>query len=55
MECNPDALGPKVVDRVLVTRQYFIAYNKEEDETVANVSALSPGGNGGLLELKPVK
>ncbi|NMB07603.1 MAG: GPR endopeptidase [Tissierellia bacterium] len=43
---TPDALGPKVVDRVLVTRQYFIAYNKEEDETVANVSALSPGVMG---------
>lgn len=43
---TPDALGPKVVDRVLVTRQYFIAYNKDEDETVANVSALSPGVMG---------
>ena len=43
---TPDALGPKVIDRVLVTRQYFIAYKKEEDETVANVSALSPGVMG---------
>ena len=43
---TPDALGPKVVDRVLVTRQYFIAYKKDEDETVANVSALSPGVMG---------
>lgn len=43
---TPDALGPKVIDRVLVTRQYFISYNKEEDETVANVSALSPGVMG---------
>ncbi|HHV38401.1 MAG TPA: GPR endopeptidase [Tepidimicrobium sp.] len=43
---TPDALGPKVVDRVLVTRQFFIAYGKERDDTVANVSALSPGVMG---------
>lgn len=43
---TPDALGPKVVDRALVTRQYFINYNKEIDETVANVAALSPGVMG---------
>ncbi|MCF6461097.1 GPR endopeptidase [Clostridium sp. Cult3] len=43
---TPDALGPKVVDRVMVTRQFFVNYNKDEDETVANVSALSPGVMG---------
>lgn len=43
---TPDALGPKVVDRVLVTRQFFVAYNKDMDETVANVSAVSPGVMG---------
>jgi len=43
---TPDALGPKVVDRVLVTRQYFIAYKKDKDDTVANVSAISPGVMG---------
>lgn len=43
---SPDALGPKVVERVLVTRQYFINYNKEFDETMANVSAMSPGVMG---------
>ena len=43
---TPDALGPKVVERVLVTRQFFINYNKESDETMANVSALSPGVMG---------
>ena len=43
---TPDALGPKVVDRVLVTRQYFIAYKKDKDETVANVAAISPGVMG---------
>lgn len=43
---TPDALGPKVIDRVLVTRQFFIAYNKDRDETVANVAAISPGVMG---------
>ena len=43
---TPDALGPKVVDRVLVTRQFFIAYKKDRDETVANVAAISPGVMG---------
>ena len=43
---TPDALGPKVVDRVLVTRQFFVAYNKDRDETVANVSAIAPGVMG---------
>lgn len=43
---TPDALGPKVVERVLVTRQFFINFNKEIDETVANVAALSPGVMG---------
>ncbi|GFN34722.1 GPR endopeptidase [Tepidimicrobium xylanilyticum] len=43
---TPDALGPKVVDRVLVTRQYFVAYNKKRDETVANVAKISPGVMG---------
>lgn len=38
-----DALGPKVVDRVYVTGHYFINFKKEKDETMANVSAMSPG------------
>lgn len=43
---TPDALGPKVVDKVLVTRQFFIAYKKDYDDTVANVSAIAPGVMG---------
>ncbi|MBW4827317.1 MAG: GPR endopeptidase [Clostridiaceae bacterium] len=43
---TPDALGPKVVEKVLVTRHFFLAYKKDEDETMANVSALSPGVMG---------
>lgn len=43
---SSDSLGPKVVDRVLVTRQYFIGYNKEHDESMSNVAAMSPGVMG---------
>lgn len=43
---TPDALGPKVVEKVFVTRHFFKAYNKTEDETMANVSAISPGVMG---------
>lgn len=43
---TPDALGPKVIDKVYVTRHLFKAYNKTEDETMANVAAISPGVMG---------
>ena len=43
---SPDALGPKVVERVLVTRQYFVNYDKYYDETMANVAAMAPGVMG---------
>ncbi|WP_202711175.1 GPR endopeptidase [Sporosalibacterium faouarense] len=43
---TPDALGPKVVDKVLVTRHFFKAYNKTEDESMAQVSAIAPGVMG---------
>jgi len=43
---SPDALGPKVVDRVLVTRHYFVNYKKDFDETMVNVAAMSPGVMG---------
>ena len=54
---TPDALGPKVIDRVLVTRQYFVNYNKESDETVANVAAISPGvmGTTGIETMEIIK
>ncbi|MBS4534564.1 GPR endopeptidase [Clostridium sp. D2Q-14] len=43
---TPDALGPKVVEKVLVTRHFFQDYNKDQDESMANVSAVSPGVMG---------
>lgn len=54
---SPDALGPKVVERVLVTRQYFVNYNKDSDETMANVAAMSPGvvGMTGIESMDIIK
>jgi spore protease len=54
---SPDALGPKVVERVLVTRQFFVNYNKEFDDTMANVAAMAPGVMGvtGIESLDIVK
>lgn len=43
---TPDALGPKVVERVLVTRQFFVNYNKDYDEDLISVAALAPGVMG---------
>lgn len=43
---SSDALGPKVIDRVLVTRQYFINFKKDFDETMTNIAAMSPGVMG---------
>jgi spore protease len=40
---SSDALGPKVIERVLVTRHIFINYDKESDESMVNVAAMSPG------------
>lgn len=38
-----DALGPKTLDKIKVTRQYFKAYNKEFDEDFSELSILEPG------------
>jgi spore protease len=43
---TPDALGPQVVSKVLVTRHLFETYKKEFDPTMACVSAISPGVMG---------
>ena len=43
---TPDALGPRVVSKVFVTRHLFKMYNKEGDKDLAEVSAISPGVMG---------
>lgn len=54
---TPDALGPKVVSKVFVTRHLFKFYNKEGDVDLAEVSAVSPGvmGTTGLETSEVVK
>nr|WP_312578721.1 GPR endopeptidase [Sedimentibacter sp.] len=38
-----DALGPRTVDKIKVTRQFFKAYNKKFDEDYNEVCILAPG------------
>ena len=38
-----DALGPRTIDKIKVTRQFFKAYNKQYDEDYNEVSILAPG------------
>ncbi|RKD27594.1 spore protease [Caminicella sporogenes DSM 14501] len=43
---TPDALGPQVVSKILVTRHLFKMYNKTQDPGMTSVSAISPGVMG---------
>ena len=54
---TPDALGPKVIEKIYVTRHFFKAYGKSEDETLADVSALAPGVMGvtGIETVETIK
>lgn len=54
---TPDALGPKVIEKVYVTRHFFKAYGKSEDETLADVSAIAPGVMGvtGIETVETIK
>lgn len=45
-DVTPDALGPEVVSKILVTRHLFKMYNKTEDPSMASVSAVTPGVMG---------
>lgn len=56
-DVTPDALGPKVVSKVFVTRHLFKLYNKEGDVDVSEVSAISPGvmGTTGLETSEVIK
>ena len=54
---TPDALGPRVIEKVYVTRHFFKAYGKTEDETLADVSAIAPGVMGvtGIETVETIK
>lgn len=43
---TPDALGPKVISKVLVTRHIMDSVPEEIDESVSSVAAVSPGVMG---------
>ena len=43
---TPDSLGPKVVSKLFVTRHFFQLYNKDSDEGLIELSAISPGVMG---------
>jgi len=45
-DVTPDALGPQVISKLLVTRHFFKMYNKTDDPTMTPVSAISPGVMG---------
>ncbi|SHJ79048.1 GPR endopeptidase [Paramaledivibacter caminithermalis] len=45
-DVTPDALGPEVVSKILVTRHLFKMYKKTEDPTMSSVSAITPGVMG---------
>ncbi len=54
---TPDALGPLTVSKIKVTRQFFLAYKKEKDESMSCVSALIPGvmGTTGIETVEIIK
>ncbi len=45
-DVTPDALGPEVISKILVTRHLFKMYNKTEDPSMSAVSAVTPGVMG---------
>ncbi|WP_432409263.1 GPR endopeptidase [Wukongibacter sp. M2B1] len=45
-DVTPDALGPEVISKILITRHFFKMYNKKEDPTMSAVSGVTPGVMG---------
>lgn len=52
-----DALGPKVVEKIKITRHIFKAYNKSYDEDYSEVSTFIPGvmGTTGIETINSIK
>ena len=46
IQVTPDALGPRTLQKVDITRHLFIAYEAEGDEEMACVSGIAPGVTG---------
>lgn len=43
---TPDSLGPAALEKVKITRHYFVMYNEESDDEMACVSGICPGVMG---------
>ncbi len=43
---TPDSLGPHTVEKVRITRHYFLMFNADGDEEMACVSGIAPGVTG---------
>ncbi len=46
IDVTPDALGPRVVSKLFVTRHFFKLYQKDGDDELAELSAIAPGVMG---------
>lgn len=46
IQVTPDALGPKTLQKIDITRHLFVAYNAAGDEEMACVSGITPGVTG---------
>ncbi len=46
IQVTPDALGPRVLQKVDITRHLFATYNADGDEEMACVSGIAPGVTG---------
>lgn len=45
-DVTPDALGPEVISKILITRHFFKMYNKQNDPSMSPVSGVTPGVMG---------
>lgn len=54
---TPDSLGPATVEKVRITRHYFIMYDEESDDGMACVSGICPGvmGTTGLESAEVIR
>lgn len=54
---TPDSLGPATVEKIRITRHYFVMYDEESDDEMACVSGICPGvmGTTGLESAEVIR
>lgn len=54
---TPDSLGPATVEKVRITRHYFVMYSEDSDDEMACVSGICPGvmGTTGLESAEVIR